>query len=238
MTQREKFSIPREDYVLTIGDGDFSFSLALLKLGQEHIVATSYDSFSSVTRRYANAKKNIDVLRKNKVLVLHKIDATRNLSTQLQGKTFDRVVFQNPFSDPKINSTESLISSFLRGCVSILKDKGEVNITTKTAAGEKWKIHGLAPDGLEFIETREFGPRQFPGYNIVTTWGRSAKSMKAIFDHSQYRTWIFRRRRRNGRKHISSKSKAKTTAEDPALAVDRRIEKYFENADTKLNRYE
>ena len=88
---------------------------------------------------------------------------------QLRKKIFDRIIFQNPYSDPKIDSTENLISSFLRGCVHILNESGEVHITTKPAAGGRWGIENLAPDDdLEFIKTQDFYPEDFPGYTIVT----------------------------------------------------------------------
>jgi hypothetical protein len=49
--------------ILIVGDGDFSFSLALaIYLGGKNLIATCYDSKRDLLEKYPNALSNIDAL--------------------------------------------------------------------------------------------------------------------------------------------------------------------------------
>lgn len=66
--------------LLLVGDGDFSFSRSVLRLRGgcgKNLVATSYDSASKVTAKYANAADNIAALKSSGSEVFHNIDAAR-----------------------------------------------------------------------------------------------------------------------------------------------------------------
>jgi hypothetical protein len=75
--------------ILTLGDGDFSFSAALASQfnirfpdGQSRLLASSYDSQAQVMTKYTStAGVCLDTLKKMKVPVLHYIDATRLYQT-------------------------------------------------------------------------------------------------------------------------------------------------------------
>jgi 25S rRNA (uracil2634-N3)-methyltransferase len=101
--------------ILTVGDGDFSFSLALARAlypdaacsdgshaqGFGRLVATSHESEASVLRVYPNAADTLAELRARGVAVYHDVDAT-DLQTTLPpcaGKDparFHRVVWNFP----------------------------------------------------------------------------------------------------------------------------------------------
>ena len=75
--------------ILTVGDGDFSFSRALaseLDLprppSEPRLVATSYDSLREVCSKYAGAQSCIATLGRQNSCVLHGVDAT-SLTTSL-----------------------------------------------------------------------------------------------------------------------------------------------------------
>lgn len=66
--------------LLLVGDGDFSFSRSVLRLRGgcgKNLVATSYDSASKVTAKYASAADNIAALKSSGSEVFHNIDAAR-----------------------------------------------------------------------------------------------------------------------------------------------------------------
>lgn len=98
-------------HVLTVGDGDFSFSLALARAlcpeggggpaGGGGLVATSHESAASVLSVYPNAAETLAELKRRGVAVFHDVDATDLQSTLPahslpQGGAFHRVVWNFP----------------------------------------------------------------------------------------------------------------------------------------------
>lgn len=100
--------------ILTVGDGDFSFSLALARAlypdassagrrieGPGRLVATSHESEASVLQVYPNAAATLAELRSRGVAVYHDVDAT-DLQTTLPPCTqqvpmrFHRVIWNFP----------------------------------------------------------------------------------------------------------------------------------------------
>jgi hypothetical protein len=66
----------KEHSIMTVGDGNFSFSLCLCEaLAPVSLTATSYESYESLLTAYPDAEKNINILRENGVRVEHGIDA-------------------------------------------------------------------------------------------------------------------------------------------------------------------
>jgi 25S rRNA (uracil2634-N3)-methyltransferase len=89
----------RGQRILTVGDGDFSFSLALARaLGGQNVVATSYESYASLQQIYGT--QCTDVLRELALLgarVAHGVDAadlpaTLPLDCSGSGR-FERIVW-------------------------------------------------------------------------------------------------------------------------------------------------
>ena len=83
--------------VLIVGDGDFSFSLSVMRWRQRMqksslkknecdrtLCVSSYDSEKLVLEKYENAARNIEMLKKGGAVVKHNIDATR-LETCMRG---------------------------------------------------------------------------------------------------------------------------------------------------------
>jgi hypothetical protein len=69
--------------IITVGDGDFSFSLSLTadmqlrsSTGSSRLIATSYDPLSQLVAKYPAAPLTITQLAKQGVCVLHSVDAT------------------------------------------------------------------------------------------------------------------------------------------------------------------
>ncbi|XP_057520376.1 heavy metal-associated isoprenylated plant protein 41-like isoform X3 [Amaranthus tricolor] len=85
--------------ILLVGEGDFSFSLSLAhNLGSaSNIVATSLDSYGSLTKKYKKARSNLVKLQKLGAFLLHEVDATKmKLHTDLKMRKFDRIIFNFP----------------------------------------------------------------------------------------------------------------------------------------------
>lgn len=91
--------------VLILGDGNFSFSLALCKFNdslpkdkQFAIIATSFDDRESLLSKYPETRSAIQMMiNKFGCDVRHGINATRHLLGQLQRSTpFGHIVFNYP----------------------------------------------------------------------------------------------------------------------------------------------
>lgn len=61
--------------LLTVGDGDLSFSLALSRAFNVHIIATTWLSAEELLERYKSAAETRDELLQRGVVVLHEVDA-------------------------------------------------------------------------------------------------------------------------------------------------------------------
>lgn len=92
-----------EDKILLIGEGNFSFSLALFQhpalqyLPPCNVTATSYDSELECEEKYPESKVIIEELRSRAVEVLFNVDATTlEKCKSLKGRKWDRIVWNFP----------------------------------------------------------------------------------------------------------------------------------------------
>jgi len=121
------------DRILLIGEGNFSFALALLRHPLDHlppanIVATTLDAEEECYTKYPDAEENVRELREKGARVLFGVDATRlDKTSVLKGKVFDRIVWNFPHAgkgitdqDRNILSNQVLILGFLRSAARFL----------------------------------------------------------------------------------------------------------------------
>lgn len=142
----------KNNRVLTLGDGDFSFSLALSTVLGKNITATSYEPLESVSVTYPTGERNIQSLKANHVLVLHQVDAS-NLSqcSELENCLFDVIVWNFPCvgvptamgADGQVTHLEENIDMLRRFFSNIspyidIEGKGEVHLTHKTVEPFSW----------------------------------------------------------------------------------------------------
>ncbi len=79
--------------ILTVGDGDLSFSRALLTHHRPRLLEASvYDSEATLLRKYSD--NDLHALRENDIPVHTGIDITDSKSVQTLEKKFDLIVFQ------------------------------------------------------------------------------------------------------------------------------------------------
>jgi 25S rRNA (uracil2634-N3)-methyltransferase len=82
--------------VLTVGDGDFSFSLALARLGVV-LTATSYESRATLENVYPDIQQTLIEMKRLGATILFQVDAT-NLARTLPKKYYERIVWNFPCS--------------------------------------------------------------------------------------------------------------------------------------------
>jgi 25S rRNA (uracil2634-N3)-methyltransferase len=103
--RRTTIPFKASDRILLIGEGNFSFAVALLQhspapldhLPPANITATALDTEEECRVKYPDAEHNVRVLREMGARVLFGVDATRLEKTSaLKGKVFNRIVWNFP----------------------------------------------------------------------------------------------------------------------------------------------
>ncbi|KAF8641072.1 hypothetical protein AX17_000716 [Amanita inopinata Kibby_2008] len=147
-TQRQTTPFRPTDRVLLIGEGNFSFARALVRLYQNeaaggrggsstsvfmppsHITATAYDAEDSCYAKYPDARQIVEEIRSSGVEVLFEVDATKlEKIGALKGRKWDRVVWNFPHAgkgitdqDRNILSNQLLALGFLRSAMNVLAE--------------------------------------------------------------------------------------------------------------------
>ena len=156
--------------LLTVGDGDFSFSLALARaFGGDGVVATSYETRESLESVYGEScARTLEALAETGATVAHGVDASaldETLPEKCRGEKYDCVVWNFPCvaraadgtateaalngfdarSAEELEANRALVESFVSGASSYLvPEKGEIHITHKVGMQCDWSISKAA----------------------------------------------------------------------------------------------
>lgn len=152
--------------VLLVGEGDFSFALALLDHHKQKIVATGLDSLEAVVAKYCDASSNLRKLRKRNVDCHHNIDATKLDEYEMLGR-FDHVVFTHPhLGTEDCRAHFSLLAHFFACCKSRLAESGgAVHVTLASDQSKYWRIVEAAKrHEWQLVRETEFFDKAFAGY--------------------------------------------------------------------------
>jgi 25S rRNA (uracil2634-N3)-methyltransferase len=111
--RRSTIPFGASDRILLIGEGNFSFAVALLQplaplehLPAANITATALDTEKECHAKYPDAAENVRVLRETGAQVLFGVDATKLEKTSaLKGKVFDRIVWNFPHAGEYVPMT-------------------------------------------------------------------------------------------------------------------------------------
>ncbi|KAF0748047.1 hypothetical protein AaE_007493, partial [Aphanomyces astaci] len=184
--------------VLVVGDGDFSFSLALAtRLGGEKIVATAYDSEAELLAKYPNVSANIRGLKVTQADIHVGVDAT-NLAREswIQTLTFDRIVFNFPHlggaTEEDVEKNQDLLWRFFQSARKYLDNsKGEVHVALRnTLFYNRWDVTAQATKaGLKLKRTDRFNLSLYPGYEAQRTHPASFRGEPPSTDGA--RTYVF-----------------------------------------------
>ena len=179
-----------EDTILLVGEGNFSFSLALAEqLTSGHgMVCTSYDTELIVKEKYPESVEILEALNDYESQVLYGIDATKlDKHAIIRKNRFSKIIFNFPHvglgikdQDRNIKANQELILDFLASASTLLQSKrygdefeGEIYITLKTGLPyDLWEVKSLAKScGLITVRSFEFNPNDYPGYEHRRTIG-------------------------------------------------------------------
>ena len=149
--------------VLTVGDGDLSFSLALVRAFDIQVVATTWLSAEDLVQRYRSAAGTRDELLERGMPVLHEVDACNLQKLPELGYVdpFDVAMFNFPHlgdvavdchrpDSEHVRKHVALLSHFLHSARSVAC---EVHITLCGEQAALWDLHGSA-ERLGWLEHR------------------------------------------------------------------------------------
>mmetsp|Transcript_16628 Transcript_16628/g.21577 ORF Transcript_16628/g.21577 Transcript_16628/m.21577 type:complete len:240 (-) Transcript_16628:101-820(-) len=187
--------------VLLLGEGNFSFAAGLArkhktdKLNCSNILATSFDSEKEVYQKYKEAKIFINTFKSLGGKVMYNVDA-RDIQASLPGQQscFDCIIFNFPHNGTKYTGKKSvqqkwnnehrlLISQFLLSAKPLLKNGGEIHLSTFHCGGkftQNGQDNGCGVEkagrnaGLIHVSHEPFIPPL--GYSIVDTTVGSTNS--------------------------------------------------------------
>jgi len=172
--------------ILTVGDGDLSFSCSLLKdHGYGHLTASTFDDAETVKTKYHS--NEIDSLNNSAIRIFHKLDITdaTSIPNELFYK-FDLVIFQFPLI-PLFKSIQAfqyaqghssnllnrqLIVSFINNSTEHLLAPEGANLCYVTSKDVKpysdWDLENIGPlaNGASFLGLMDFDHLNFPRYKI------------------------------------------------------------------------
>ena len=181
--------------VLTVGDGDLTFSLAVARIIMPNggtpagniqsgrLVATSYESHQVISGIYPSLGDTVKELVSLGSLVYYEVDAT-DLCNVLIGKAplkFDRIVWNFPCSavssgqdgqNSAMEINKELIRNFVKNAVPLLREGGEIHMAHKTKPPfNHWEIEKVASEGLKKQQT-DYDGKNKPKANSMEYKGR------------------------------------------------------------------
>jgi 25S rRNA (uracil2634-N3)-methyltransferase len=169
--------------ILTVGDGDLSFSLSIANVFYEkkqkklnRLIATTHESLQSITETYHNMESILSSLQNFGVKLYHNIDATQfEQYSFLPENSLDIVIWNFPCirvdkgADGQVSELElnqQLLRKFFQSVKYILQRNGEVHVTHKTIEPFSW--WGLtqiaAEEGFQLYGQIVFDRWNYPGY--------------------------------------------------------------------------
>mmetsp|Transcript_58206 Transcript_58206/g.131871 ORF Transcript_58206/g.131871 Transcript_58206/m.131871 type:complete len:324 (+) Transcript_58206:296-1267(+) len=213
--------------ILTVGDGNLSYSLALSKHLQRSgihfkITATTYDTHEDLERKYpaSNIAATIEELENEGHSVLHAIDA-RHLDRHFEGQTYDHIIFMHPLMPAQESAfflmghgfhfsvfiaNRLMLLRFLKSAIKLFSSEKSaaepaITITMKdTYPYSWWKIEKLADhvNGLEFL-------RKEPWVDVGDDYVSRKVEKDEVFKPTESTSWHFGRE--EGQTEIGSESK-------------------------------
>jgi 25S rRNA (uracil2634-N3)-methyltransferase len=157
--------------VLTVGDGDFTFSLAVARLvcakGLGSVTATSYEEKTTLQKVYPDFESTLKELQVHHVDVCYKVDATRlddtlpkSFKSTQDGRQrkYHRIIWNFPCTakeygqdgqNSAMEENKALVRRFVSNALPYLSQNGEILMAHKTKPPYcQWGLEFVALEGL------------------------------------------------------------------------------------------
>jgi 25S rRNA (uracil2634-N3)-methyltransferase len=187
--------------VLTVGDGDMSFSLALARLLKPYqnsslLISTSYEDKETLRDTYQNFEKNINELELLGAQLYYKVDATRlkeTLPLPNIKKMFHRICWNFPCTaiangqdgqNDAMEENKVLVRQFMKGARKMLQSNGEIHMAHKTKPPyNQWQLEEVALDSLKTTKLQFLGKVVLDRYLLSPYTPRKALDRKSFPCH-------------------------------------------------------
>ena len=186
--------------VLTVGDGNLSFSLSLCHIlraivpqsSMMNFVATTFDDKASLCIKYPESEKIITKLLEKGVEIHHQINA---VALPPRIGSFSIIVFNHPHLGIEDAACHRiLLAHFFHSCLSHLRSGSQVFVSLVEGQPERWKlVEEASRAGFALVRTLLMDASMFPEYEIKRTHsGRSFVSVhsKKQSNYSQSSTFF------------------------------------------------
>ncbi|KAG7388688.1 hypothetical protein PHYBOEH_007769 [Phytophthora boehmeriae] len=228
--------------VLTVGDGNFSYSLALAKRFKARgkplqLAATSFDSYQELVGKYPESERICAQLKEVGATLLHRVDAT-NLRESMTGQEqklrleFDAVVFNHPHcGEENVKRHQSLLSHFYASALEVLdptsqdEDRG-IYLTLAEGQPERWQaLQRAEKAGLKlFKQVQDVDNDERFGVGYERKRHQNGKSFHLVTLHGEKKQqtstlFIFRRRREDEKADVDA---APVLTEEKKAVVSRK----------------
>lgn len=167
--------------ILSVGSGDGSQQLAIVREGHPNLCATFYDSRDEVIRKYPHSLSILKELTEKCMQppVFH-VDATKLHEYKGTLGRFDLIFFTFPHTGlsnnrpSSISTNQGLLRSFLKTVTHLLKPEGQVQLTLQSGQFySQWKLPDIINEvtDLKYGCCSELRKDMFPGYRHRLTNG-------------------------------------------------------------------
>ena len=190
MSKRDRGAAKEQLYpdgkrLLLVGEGDFSFTAALIRLRGHggDLVSTCLDTQEQLDKKYPGSKVFLDQLKEQGAVVVTGVDATNLQECEAvggSGAQVDNIIFNFPHTGCGIKDKaknvalhQKLLVEFFTSAKELINAEGEIHVTLKRGEPyESWRLQHMARDaGLVLKTAFPFSADMFPGYAHCKTAG-------------------------------------------------------------------
>ncbi|XP_071316220.1 ferredoxin-fold anticodon-binding domain-containing protein 1 [Trachinotus anak] len=199
--------MPPSRSILLVGEGNFSFSASMSQTyaATETSITATCLQHQDEALRHEGAASNVQVIKDSGGTVLFGVDCTKlGKCASLQGRLFDRVVFNFPHCGRKsgVKKNRELLKNFFLSCVQLLAEDGEVHVALCNGQGgtpadqprrewhNSWQVAAMAAEAhlilsdIHPFENEKYQSYKCTGYRSQDKGFHVEKALLHVFTHS------------------------------------------------------